>query len=73
MSGCLPCSTFSLSHAWIPELEVLVDSKKEFTTELSTFRDPFMVGRDRNWTKSGLELHIHSCEKGIRSTNISSS
>lgn len=65
MSGCLPCPAFSLSHAWILELEELVDSKKEFRTELFTFKDPFLVGRDRNSTKFRLELHLYSCEKGI--------
>lgn len=73
MSGYVPCPAFSLSHAWIPELEVLVDSSKEFRAELSRFRGLFLVGRDRNSTKSSLELHKDSCEKGIRSTNILSS
>lgn len=65
MSGYLPCPALSLSHTRLPELGVLVDSNEEFRAELARFRGPFLVGRDRNSTKSSLELHKHSCEKGI--------
>lgn len=41
-SGYLPCPALSLSHAWLPELEVLVDSNEEFRAELSRFRGPFL-------------------------------
>lgn len=44
------------SHVWIPEQEVLVDSSKDSRTELSKFKDPSLVGRDRNLTKSSPEL-----------------
>ena len=70
MCGYLPCPALSLSYTRLPELGVLVDSNEEFRAELARFRGPFLVGRDRNSTKSSLELHKYSCEKGIRSTNI---
>jgi hypothetical protein len=73
MAGYVPCSAFSLSHAWIPEQEVLVDSNKEFRADLSRFGDPFLVGKDRNLTKCSLEMHKYICETGIPSTNSLSS
>lgn len=47
--------TSSPSHVWTPEQEVLVDSSKDSRTELSRVKDAFLVGRDRNLTKSTLE------------------
>ena len=51
-----PSLTSSPSHAWIPEQEVLMDSSKD-PTEFSKFKDPPVVGRDRNLTKSSPELN----------------